>query len=1401
MHSLVSLNILLATAFASAVLANEDALAPRWISGVPSGGTIQIIGDHFQYQPSGHSDGNALKFWDIASGFDGTPLVFQKESSVNFVSITTQTSELLHEERDLPLKPRRIFSPSTGITTELSDISAFFPFEFSYAYLTTPRSLWARRNEGDEAPGLATTSVLYRLDRATKQTESWELPFNIAYGNASVDLEEKHLATTFSESSVEFGTQQILAVADLETREQVKRISFSEGYGSYQALVRNGVVAILPNLLDVYNPQESAELLIYQVDGESSTTIPFLDPWEAEARVTFVPTNDGFWFVRSKDSGLEARHVTLGGEQLCEIDFYGESSVGNRVISGVSDRYLAIRENFSGSIGIFDRHATAQFFINPSEAQESSGFMDVVVQLPEPLNFPASCRLVSNSGTAEEGVDFLPVDEVLSFPPGTTEQTARISILDDTASELHETIQLRLLDCEGASWDGPPAAAIIRASGVLYKPRVEQQQLPVYQGTLDRYKDLPPPVYAGVDFHIMDTGNASIGQTELAVFDAGDNLFLFFLEAPANGFEASLWWSDDRQISGVSTEGRYHSWSRSSGELLEDIPWPGLPTGDSDVPNTLAPAGLPGLFLLGNSNEGIFEWNAVHGARRVIASSDEFADFSGQWLPSNSKPSFIGYTEETYWLLGWMNPDANVGVAQSELQLRSYDRSTLQLLGKQTLQTFVYGSNRSSISVYGCGTHVIVGDVCYDTTTFEAVWTTSDLREKMSRKAGHNVGFLTFRALGNFIIAKGSTSHPNPRLPAQLIDPATLTLLEDLDPRLDVSEASWGNFPGPSSSETELTYSVSVQPDPGERSWTEIYQLSIDRRIPAVDVKATPTITPYGLTLEWSVTEAYDDPIELTWKVLESEHRDFNGTYSTSLPQVPDFFTIPQGSSPISGYSGTVDLVMQPSSWNWPDDFAIEIQAGLRSEIQRSRPDTLTSPLVEAGGGPPQITYEDPLVDPAHLAIDAIEIGDRWLACLLPSASTDGQKSGRVDIFDRQSGRFVRALSRPASSKWNTFGEIARIHGDRILVGSPSWGDSGSPEPNSGEVFLFDIPSGQLLHTFPSSLSLIGFGYALAINDQYIAIGAMGEDPDISRTNPLERGGFEVFHATTFQSVWKQKTDGEQLGASLVLRGDQIFSGAPYASPVYEGQKLHFIGAVHQFDIPTKRRVETFFSPVPAPLSGFGENLQVSDGYLAVEPRYLYQFSDQTWYQFESESDRVPLFGGQPTLSGNHLASVASGKLEVLNLDTGRIHIGGPGESFSHVTLSEDGWVYWTERGTAYGMEISLIEGFVSWSEADGKTVADFDEYLEKVGASYSLRIDPDQSDPTLTDLLPDLQLPVDAEAVIEKSNDLRSWSPAFRRGVTGEWTPVSGHANGSDCEFYRLNIGLNPLFAPPEAP
>jgi len=179
----------------------------------------------------------------------------------------------------------------------------------------------------------------------------------------------------------------------------------------------------------------------------------------------------------------------------------------------------------------------------------------------------------------------------------------------------------------------------------------------------------------------------------------------------------------------------------------------------------------------------------------------------------------------------------------------------------------------------------------------------------------------------------------------------------------------------------------------------------------------------------------------------------------------------------------------------------------------------------------------------------AVALDGEVLAVGAPNDPRPADHAGAAYVFRRSGSSWLQQarLAPPDAAAFDEFGSAVAISGDVLVVGSPFDDDAGR-DSGSVYVFRFDGSSwaqeAKLLAV--AGRSFDNFGYAVATDGQWIAVGAPFDDDRGSNSGSLvlfryDSGAWVQFALLTASDG----AAGDQLGMSLALNGGRLLAGAP----------------------------------------------------------------------------------------------------------------------------------------------------------------------------------------------------------------------------------------------------------------
>ncbi len=124
-----------------------------------------------------------------------------------------------------------------------------------------------------------------------------------------------------------------------------------------------------------------------------------------------------------------------------------------------------------------------------------------------------------------------------------------------------------------------------------------------------------------------------------------------------------------------------------------------------------------------------------------------------------------------------------------------------------------------------------------------------------------------------------------------------------------------------------------------------------------------------------------------------------------------------------------------------------------------------------------------------------VELNNNYTIVGAQRDDTGAVDAGSIYVFDTSSGALLRTINNPAPDASDMFGRFMALEGNILLASSATGSDSGSLT-NSGSVYVYDVSTGALLHTLdnPSAANSDRFGWDIDISGNYGVISALGDD-------------------------------------------------------------------------------------------------------------------------------------------------------------------------------------------------------------------------------------------------------------------------------------------------------------------
>ena len=213
-----------------------------------------------------------------------------------------------------------------------------------------------------------------------------------------------------------------------------------------------------------------------------------------------------------------------------------------------------------------------------------------------------------------------------------------------------------------------------------------------------------------------------------------------------------------------------------------------------------------------------------------------------------------------------------------------------------------------------------------------------------------------------------------------------------------------------------------------------------------------------------------------------------------------------------------------------------------------------------------------------------------------PHATGRRGQTGKVFLFERESGTLLRELSPPSPIGDDLFGLSVGLTMHHVVVGAPR--GKGQQRRSVGSVSVFDLETGAVLRIVTSpGQAPAAFGHAVAVRGRLLAIGDPGAGTattfDVGEAYLVDILSGEVRRTVTSPHAKTGKPDG--FGHAVALPGSVLAVSAPLGgtSPIDHGQ-------VFLFDRESGRLHRVLESPAPQTNAYFGWALAGDEEFLVV---------------------------------------------------------------------------------------------------------------------------------------------------------------------------------------------------------
>ena len=206
--------------------------------------------------------------------------------------------------------------------------------------------------------------------------------------------------------------------------------------------------------------------------------------------------------------------------------------------------------------------------------------------------------------------------------------------------------------------------------------------------------------------------------------------------------------------------------------------------------------------------------------------------------------------------------------------------------------------------------------------------------------------------------------------------------------------------------------------------------------------------------------------------------------------------------------------------------------------------------------------------------------------------------AGSAYVFEVPSGTELHKLTASDAEEDDWFGNSVSICPSYVLVGAYKK-DESSSKYDSGAAYLYDAATGLEVRKLTASDAgrQDQFGYAVAVTDQYAAVGAAGWDG----IGAQDCGAVYVYDVATGEELWMLPNPDlgpyERFGNAVDIEGDLLLVGAYWD----ENEAGSNAGAAYLFDLTSGELLHELFAAEPEGGGDwYGTSVALSGAYAVI---------------------------------------------------------------------------------------------------------------------------------------------------------------------------------------------------------
>ena len=232
---------------------------------------------------------------------------------------------------------------------------------------------------------------------------------------------------------------------------------------------------------------------------------------------------------------------------------------------------------------------------------------------------------------------------------------------------------------------------------------------------------------------------------------------------------------------------------------------------------------------------------------------------------------------------------------------------------------------------------------------------------------------------------------------------------------------------------------------------------------------------------------------------------------------------------------------------------------------------------------------------------------------------TGASNAGSIYIYDILTGTLLHTINNPTPETDDFFGISTTINGKNLIV-SVDRDNTGAS--NAGSIYIYDLPTGALLHSInnPTPEANDNFGNRTIIDGNNLIVGVSSDDTGASNAGSIYI--YDIPTGTLLHTINNPTPEAyDFFGSNTNIVGDNLIVGVSL-----DDTGASDSGSIYIYDIPTGALLQTINNPTPEAFSNFGYELNINDNTLITSGKN--SVTGRVFYKYNIDFDDTDVLNG-----------------------------------------------------------------------------------------------------------------------------------------------------------------------------